>query len=62
MRDMTTIVPCAVRLRLAPSFAGYVVVIVTGLFVPTIAVLGYLVIAALHHGLKMTSPYCQCGV
>ena|SRR5215204_64861 len=40
MRDMTTIVPCAVRLRLAPSFAGYVVMIATGLFVPSIAVPG----------------------
>jgi uncharacterized membrane protein len=31
--------------RLTPSFAGYVVMIATGLFVPTIAVLGYLLIA-----------------
>ena len=35
----------ALTRRLTPSLAGYVVLIVTGLFVPTIAVLGYLVIA-----------------
>jgi hypothetical protein len=31
--------------RLAPGLAGYVVVIVLGLFLPVLAVLGYLVLA-----------------
>jgi hypothetical protein len=35
--------------RLTPGLAGYLVVIVLGLFLPVVAVLGYLLIAFVHH-------------